>query len=441
MDNLQSSPLPPEAIENRLDSDSLPLLIILRRLARDRALPVYLVGGPVRDLLLGLPVKDLDFVVAGDAPGRTGQLAGQLAEQWGGQVITHPRFGTATVVRDGVRSDLVAARREVYPRPGALPQVYPGSIYDDLARRDFTVNALALPLRDEQPRLLDPHGGAADLRRGIIRTLHPASFADDPTRLLRAVRYEPRLGFRLAPDTATQLGNAVAQGALDTVSGDRLRHELERILAEEQPGQALIRAMDWGILPGIHPALSRADGLAQWGRWDRWARGAAAMPPTAPERGPGSAAGPLIWLAALVYTRTAAEGEGVIRRLNMPNRWAQVVRDTIGIGELEGELAAPSLRPSQLCRWLARSDPAAIYAVAGLTGSPAVRRRLLHYLSELRQVTPRLNGRDLLAMGVPPGPPVGQALAQLRAARQDGRVHTEAGERQLVGELLRAGCG
>lgn len=435
-DNLQSGPLAPEAIESRLDGDSRPVLAALRRLARDRALPVYLVGGPVRDLLLGLPVQDLDFVVVGEAQLLAGQLAGQLAEQWGGQVVTHPRFGTATVVRGGVSIDLVAARREVYPRPGALPRVYPGSIYDDLARRDFTVNALALPLLDEQPRLLDPHGGAEDLRREIIRTLHPESFADDPTRLLRAARYEPRLGFRLAPDTEIQLGEAVAQGCLDTVSGDRLRHELERILAEEQPGRALIRAMDWGILPGIHPALSRADGLTRWAWWS------AEMPRIAPERGPGSAAaGPLTWLAALVYTRSAGEGEGVIRRLNMPNAWAQVVRDTIAVAELERELADPSRRPSQLCRLLARRDPAAIYAVAGLTGSLPVRRRLLRYLFELRQVAPRLNGRDLLALGVPPGPPVGRMLARLRAARQDGRVHTEDGERRLVGEWLRAGGG
>ena len=428
-DKLQPSRPTLTAIENHLDSGNLPLLTALRRLALDLALPVYLVGGPVRDLLLGRPVKDLDFVVEGDALSLARRLAGQL----GGKVIVHPRFGTATVVRDGARIDLVTARREVYPRPGALPKVAPGSIADDLARRDFSVNALARSLVDRRPRLLAPHGGDGDLRRGLIRTLHPASFADDPTRLLRAVRYEQRLGFRLEPDTETQLGNAVAQGYLNTVSGDRLRNELERILKEEQPGPALIRAAGLGLLPAIHPALSGADCLERW---------AAEMPQIAPETDTGSDTGsvgdikPLTWLAALAYPLAAGDGDGIIRRLNLPKSWAQVVRDTIELRELEGEIAAPSLPPSRLCSLLERREPAVVYAVAGLTGSLPARRALLRYQAELRQITPFLNGRDLLEMGVPPGPPVGQALAQLRAARRDGQVHTEAGERQWVQRQL-----
>jgi tRNA nucleotidyltransferase (CCA-adding enzyme) len=373
---------------------------------------------------LGHPVKDLDFAVEGDAPALARRLAGQL----GGQVIVHRRFGTATVVRDGVRDgarvDLVTARREVYPRPGALPLVSPGSIRDDLARRDFSVNALALSLAEEQPRLLDLHSGTADLNRRLIRTLHPESFADDPTRLLRAVRYEQRLGFQLEPDTEAQVHAAVAQGCLDTVSGDRLRHELERILDEEQPGKVLMRAVELGILPAIHPALSRQDCLT---RWDE------AIAQIAPE----GDVQPLAWLAALAYPLSLGDGEGVIRRLNMPNSWAQMARDTVEIRELESEIADPAQSKSQLCRLLDGREPPAIRVAAGLTDSPATRRNLLRYLNEIRQVAPILNGRDLLAIGVPPGPPVGKALAQLRAARLDGRVNNEVEEREWVREYVR----
>jgi tRNA nucleotidyltransferase (CCA-adding enzyme) len=373
---------------------------------------------------LGHPVKDLDFAVEGDAPALARRLAGQL----GGQVIVHRRFGTATVVRDGVRDgarvDLVTARREVYPRPGALPLVSPGSIRDDLARRDFSVNALALSLAEEQPRLLDLHSGTADLNRRLIRTLHPESFADDPTRLLRAVRYEQRLDFQLEPDTEAQVHAAVAQGCLDTVSGDRLRHELERILDEEQPGKVLMRAVELGILPAIHPALSRQDCLT---RWDE------AIAQIAPE----GDVQPLAWLAALAYPLSLGDGEGVIRRLNMPNSWAQMARDTVEIRELESEIADPAQSKSQLCRLLDGRESPAIRVAAGLTDSPATRRNLLRYLNEIRQVAPILNGRDLLAIGVPPGPPVGKALAQLRAARLDGRVNNEVEEREWVREYVR----
>ncbi len=420
--NLQASLLTPKAIESRLDSGNLASLTALRNLALDRSLPVYLVGGPVRDLLLGGSAQDLDFVVEGDAP----KLARLLAVPLGGRAIIHARFGTATVVWDGGRVDLVTARREVYPRPGALPRVSPGSIYDDLARRDFSVNALALPLVEGQPRLLDPHGGVDDLGRGLIRSLRQESFADDPTRLLRAVRYEQRLGFRLEADTEAQLRQSVAQGCLGYISGDRRRHELERILAEERPGKALIRAVELGILPAIHPAFSQREFLARWVS-------------EAPQIIPKSDARiePLAWLAALSYPWSEGDGEEIIRRLNAPKSWARVVRDTIELRELEGAINDPAMLPSQLGRLLEGIDPAALYAVAGLTRRPTVRQSLLCYLYELRRVAPMLDGRELLAMGVPPGPPVGKALVQLRAARLDGQVSTEGEERRWVLDYLR----
>lgn len=427
--NRQPAELTMDAVAEGWNGGGLALLNGLRWLAAAQDVAVYLVGGPVRDLLLGGTVQDLDFVVEGDAPG----LARQLAEELGGRAVIHSRFGTATIAVDGaanaLRVDLVTARREVYPRPGGLPQVFPGTIYDDLARRDFSVNAMALPLGGGEPGLLTPGGGLADLENGLIRILHPASFVDDPTRLLRAVRYEQRLGFRLERDTESRLREGVAQGCLDTVSGDRLRHELGRIFAETHPGPPLLRAAELGILAGIHPALGYGNCLQRWTE---------SGPEIIAETGLIRHFEELTWLAALSYPLSASSGEGLIGRLNMPKAWAVAARDTIGLRQQEAAIADYALLPSRLCGRLEGLSPAAVAGVAGLTDKAAVSQALRRYLADLRHIAPALKGQDLLAMGVPPGPPVGEALAQLRAARQDGQLHSTAGERQWVAAYVRA---
>lgn len=415
-----------DAVAERLSEGGFALLKALRGLAAGQGAPVYLVGGPVRDLLLGGSAQDLDFAVVGDAPA----LARQWAIELGGRAVVHSRFGTATLTAGKARVDLVTARREVYPRPGGLPQVFPGTIYEDLARRDFSVNAMAWPLTGEEPGLLAPHGGAEDLRRRLIRILHPASFLDDPTRLLRAARYEQRLGFRLERDTESRLREGIAQGCINTVSGDRLRHELARIFAEVRPGPPLLRAAELGILAAIYPALGNATGLRQW---------AENGPAIVQETGLSNPAERLTWLAALAYPLSEGEGAGLIGRLNMPKSWAAVVRDTLALREQERAIADRALPASRLCQMLTGIRPAAVAAVVGLTDSAAVGRALRRYLVELRQIVPALRGEDLLAMGVPPGPPVGEVLAQLRAARQDGQVTDAAGERQWVARWLRTG--
>ena len=415
-----------DTVADGLSEGSFALLKALRGLAAAQGAPVYLVGGPVRDLLLGGPAQDLDFAVVGDAPA----LARQWAIELGGRAVVHSRFGTATLTAGKGRVDLVTARREVYPRPGGLPQVFPGTIYDDLARRDFAVNAMAWPLTGNDAGLLAPHGGAEDLRRQLIRILHPASFLDDPTRLLRAARYEQRLGFRLERDTESRLRAAIAQGCINTVSGDRLRHELTRIFAESKPGPPLLRAAELGILSAIHPAWGYAAGLRQW---------AECGPAIVQETGLSDPAERLAWLAALAYPLSEGEGAGLISRLNMPKSWAAVVRDTLALREQERAIADRALPASRLCQMLAGRRPAAVAAVAGLTDLAAAGRSLRRYLVELRQIVPALRGEDLLALGVPPGPPVGAVLAQLRAARQDGQVTDAAGESQWVARWLQAG--
>ena len=404
--------VPLDAIESKVDADNRTLLRLLRQPAIRDSRPVYLVGGPVRDLLLDSPIKDLDFVVEGDAPA----LAGRLAQAAGGEVILHPRFGTATVMLGESRVDLVTARREEYPSPGALPQVTPGTVADDLARRDFSINAMALSLDNSEATLLDPQQGFPDLRQGVIRVLHPASFIDDPTRILRAVRYEQRLGFRFDAATLRQLQQALRQGCLSSISGDRIRHELERILQEWVPYPALARCAELGVLEAIHPALGPGNHLA------RLSQGLAGI------HDPD----PLVYWAALAYPLTPGEGESVIHRLNSRSGWSAVIRDTIELRQREPRLAAPGLPPSRYCRLLEGLSIHASLGVSALTESDLVRQRLLEFLETLRFVHPELTGSDLLALGIPPGPGLGQLLRRLKDARLDGQVSSVAEERELV---------
>ncbi len=377
----------------------------LRRLADEAGVAAFLVGGPVRDYLLGVPVNDLDISVVGDAP----ELARSLANAAGGRLTVHPRFGTASVAAAGFTVDLVTARRETYPKPAALPLVQPGSLADDLARRDFTINAMALPLAAAVEQVVDPHGGQADLDAGIIRTLHRESFRDDPTRIFRAVRYEQRFAFRLSDDTRCDLESAVAAGAIAMLSGDRLRHELDRILQETSPLPALQRAEALGVLTATHPALgaSHLEGLHDW------------------------TARPLAWLAALVWPLHQLTGSSVAARLNTPSDWTRVISDTATLTECLPDLAADGSAPSDVCALLDGLSPDALAAGTVLAPAPAS-DRIRMYLAEWWTVAPLLRGPDLLALGVPPGPAVGEALRALRRARLDGLTHSRQEEEQLA---------
>lgn len=375
-------------------------------------------------MLLAAPIKDLDFVVEGDGP----SLARQLAEDMGGEVKTHDRFGTSTLLLANHRVDVVTARREEYAHPAALPRVSPGMISDDLSRRDFTVNALALPLSQRRPKLLDPHKGVADIERGLIRVLHPGSFVDDPTRIFRAIRYEQRFDFQIEDQTHAYLLDAIGQGLPASLTGDRLRHELERILEEERPVLALSRALALGAMSAIHPALGDENALARLG--------AVADAKSAGSGSTIAGAGPLVYIAALAYSLNPAQVEAVIHRLNMPKLWAQVVRDVNALRNQEAELAGPEIRRSRLASLVKDYSLEAVFAVSVLTDSPVVVHALGQYLGELRFVAPALNGNDLMNMGVPSGPLVGQMLRKLQEAKLDGQASTEEEERRLVREIL-----
>jgi len=391
------------------------LLVALAR-ARACGLPVYLVGGSVRDLLLGRPSLDVDLVVEGDAPA----LAREAAAALGGRAVVHRAFGTASVRGEDFHLDLATARRERYPRPGALPQVEPADIFQDLARRDFTINAMALALTGpHQGRLLDPFGGRDDLASGLLRVLHAGSFRDDATRILRAARYAARFSLRLAEDTAAWLRRDVSY--LETVSGARLRHELLRILQEERPEEALALLAAWGALARLHPSLVvTAEMTAAFRRLRR----------LAPQ-----AAWPLAYLALLASPLSPEQARALASRLSLARREAEAV-----IGMAEALAALPLLEdrgalPSRLTVALGPLPEPCLWALSALARHPLARERVLRYLGRWRHVRPALRAPELEAMGVP-RPLLRAALSLLRQARLDGRVRSARGERRLIRRWL-----
>lgn len=384
-------------------------------MAAAEGVSLYLVGGAVRDLLLGRPNLDFDLVMEGDAP----QLARRLARASGEKVTIHRRFGTAKFQQGELSIDLVTARSESYPRPGALPEVQPGSIEDDLWRRDFSINAMAISITpNTYGQLVDPYGGRSDLERRLIRILHEESFIDDATRILRALRYEQRLGFELEENTQRLL--IEHSSMLHTISGDRIRHEIELILREGYPERVLKRAEALGVLREIHPSL-RGDGWLA--RKFRHARRQATPAPD-------------LYLSILIYHLTEEENEGLIARLKIVGQKARSMRQVL---RLKGDilsLAAPRLRRSAIYRLLRRYSPEAIAACALACDSATARSRLQLYLDELRYVKPFLDGEALKGMGIEPGPRLGKMLEALLEARLDGRVRSSEEEEALVRRWL-----
>ncbi len=408
-------------IEAYLPPEILALVKAAGGIAASKGQRAYLVGGVVRDLFLKRRNLDLDLVVEGDALA----LARQLAKGRDGKLVTHPRFGTATFKQGAFSLDLVTARSETYAEPGALPTVKPGSIQDDLFRRDFSINAMAASIDPARfGDLIDPYGGKSDLDRHLIRVLHQRSFKDDPTRVWRALRYEQRLDFRLEFDTTTQLRRDSAM--MVRVSGDRLRHELERILEEDYPEKVFYRAERLGVLRHLHLALEGNGWLGE--RFDM-AREAS-----------GSAKPDInLYLALLAWRLDDEALKSFIERLKFGREAARALRDIPRLKQALHALAAAELMPSGVYHILEHHRPETIQAAVLVTDSALVRQRLELYLSSLRFVVLSLSGNDLKKMGVAQGKKMGTMLRALKEARLNGEVTTREDERKLVRRWLNRG--
>jgi tRNA nucleotidyltransferase (CCA-adding enzyme) len=359
-----SAPRPIQAV-----LEAYPELARVREAATE---PVYVVGGAVRDLFLDLPRGDLDLVVEGDAAA--------LAARLGADTVSHERFGTARVPLDGHRVDIAAARSETYPEPGALPVVVSAAdIGDDLARRDFTVNAMAIPLSDDG-ELIDPFGGRRDLAQRLLRVLHPGSFGDDPTRALRAARYAARLGFELEPETERLL----RQADLETVSEDRREAELLRLAAEPTAAEGLELLGAWGLVELGEERVglaARVAGLLSTSPWNGFAPRDRAV--LAAARGP--------------------------------------------LGEARRLAAAVPRRPSEAVEMAQGTDPVRL-AITRALGAEWLDR----YLTEWSSISLDIDGEALIAAGVPEGPAIGRGLKEALRRKLDGEIGGAAQELEVA---------
>ena len=398
-----------ELLEARLSAEKLGAVRAVAVAAARLRLPLYLVGGTVRDILLPTAVLDLDFAVVGNGSGAVARLAQRL----GGRVLARSQFGTMKVDVAGTVIDLALARTESYSRPGALPEVTAGGIEDDLARRDFSINAMTVSLGDRFGEVIDPFGGRADLDARLIRVLHPRSFVDDATRILRAARYAARLGFQLEAETAELFQRGLPY--METISGDRVRNELERYFAERDVGSALLMAQELGVLRAVHTGLELPEQAAS-----------AVSDPAFDTLSPRH----LVLLVLLAYT--ASDAQGVCRRLNLSGKRAEAVGSMPCVRAVCGELGRKSIPPSRIVDILQPLDDAAIEACMLAMGGGVAGDRMRRYLTELRHVKPSLNGGDLIALGVPEGPRLGKMLAELRRARLDGLLSTAEDEERYV---------
>jgi len=400
-------------IEQHLPQQALELIKIVSREADKLGQKVYFVGGIVRDFIIGYPNSDIDLVIEGDAV----RLAQNLAEVAQAKVLAHPRFGTAKLSCSNFTLDIATARREIYARPGALPTVSPGTLEDDLLRRDFSINAMAVSLASNNyGELIDPYHGKDDLERQLIRILHPKSFSDDATRILRAIRYEQRLGFELETQTGELLERDVPM--LDTISGDRIRHELELILKEKYPERIIKRLGELGILQRINPFLEGNGWITE--KFERVRQ--RSKPPYLPTS----------YFCLLIYRLSQKNGENLILRLNMPKKLARAIQHTLRLKAQLSLLDKPSLKPSEIYYLLHEYHLLAIQTNAIASKPGAACSYLELFLDKLRYVKTLLNGEELQHLGIPAGPKLGEILKILHKARLDGEVKTKSEEEKLA---------
>jgi tRNA nucleotidyltransferase (CCA-adding enzyme) len=457
----RTSPVERANLADRLEAALIPerlalLKVVAQEAARQRV-ALYIVGGFVRDLLLDRPSIDFDLVVEGDAI----SLAKALSARFGGRVTGHARFGTAkwhlgahrpAIIRQfsadpGLRPasgdfhssdlpaslDLITARTEFYTYPTALPTVERSSIKLDLHRRDFTINTLAIRLDGRHyGELHDYWGGLADLRRGLVRVLHSLSFVDDPTRMLRAVRFEQRFGFSIEKRTAELLGEALA--LLGKVSGERITHELDHILAEPSATQMLARLDELKLLSAIHPALT----------WDDWLRSrlealAAREIDPAWELAETDGRYPLkrqvaylLWLLRLPVEQAVSVASRLKLRSDLRRAIQAACRLWADLRTLRGS------PPSKVVDRLEDVPALAIYAVYLASDQPDLCASLETYVLRWRHITPTINGTELRRRGLRPGPAYRVILEKLRHAWLDGEITSPEQEAALLEALLAA---
>ncbi len=411
-----------EKLEQKMPPQLVECLKLAGRTGRQTGKSVYLVGGVVRDVLLGKDNLDIDLVVEGDASAFTQELASIL----GVEVIARSLFNTAKIKWERWTIDIAAARIESYRQPGQLPTLEGQTdLRGDLGRRDFTINAMAVALEpDHFGEIIDVCNGRKDLKAGLIRVMHDKSFQDDATRIWRAARYEQRLNFQIEAVTLSMIRRDIA--FLDTISADRQRNELELCLAEDKPDKVLARAAQlgicrrlsasWQVTPNICHNLVKARTFTQ---------------PYAPPNE--------VYLAILLADLNRLDLENLVRRLNLGRSAVITLQDSLALKDILVTLGQPALTSGQVYRLLKPFSTSALLANRVILDSGLIRARIDLFLTRLKMIKPVLTGADLIRAGFRPGPAIGQILEELKEARLDGRVTTEKEEMALAKKIGQPG--
>jgi len=427
----------PDQIKKILSEPVARLIETISRYTEEAGINLYMVGGVVRDLLLGRPNLDLDFVVEGDAI----RLADDLKALYGGTVNSFRPFGTAKWRLDsqvaeklglanGVlpeHIDFATSRNEFYEHPTALPTVYNSSIKLDLGRRDFTMNTLAIQLSPAgaKGRILDFYGGLRDLNNRTIRVLHSLSFVDDPTRILRAVRFQQRLNFEIEPRTKDLMDTA--QPMLRRITGGRLRDELHLLMREKMPQKGLVELQKCGVLQGIHPDFILNPQIEAHFQAAQTSAGKWPLP--VPD------IADLHWhlvLSAIAPDRLL----DLCERLLFARAQSQSFADAAGLVQQPASLVDANALPSQITTQLEDHSELALLTAWILAPLPIIRQRIEKFLTEWRSIRPKSDGNTLQSLGLLPGPRYRIILDRLRAARLDGEIQDETQERQLLEALV-----
>lgn len=412
------------------------------KVADEMEMPLYFVGGLVRDLILGKPPADVDMVVEGDAI----KMVRRLQKIYGGETRSHAQFGTAkwllsppiwqnlapgVEVEDApLDVDFVTARTEFYVRPSALPEVEQGSIKLDLHRRDFTINTLAVRLDGAHlGELLDFYGGLRDLESNLVRVLHSLSFVDDPTRILRAVRLEQRLDFKIETRTAELIKAALPM--LDRVTGERIRNELEMCLREPQRISIMARLAEIGALAQIHPGLSWQMQIAQTYKQAEVVLKDPLWFGILADESPA-----FLYFALLLLPVPPIVQDEVMARLKVRKSTREDVYSTRSLLEELSSLPKDA-KPSQVVFILREyQSRVLLVALAAVGPDSEVGLKIDSYQRDWRDIRTSINGNDLLDMGLKAGPQIGELLDRLLAARLDGEIRDEEGEKELLKSLI-----
>jgi len=417
---------------NKLPKEIQDLIAQASRIAKKDNIPIYLVGGFVRDLLLQAKNLDLDIVVEGSGL----NFSEDLARALGAKLIQHKRFGTATVILGGqMKIDITTARNEFYQLPAALPVVSSGTLKEDLFRRDFTINAMAIDISsDNFGRLIDFFGGKEDLENRKICIMHNLSFIDDPTRILRAIRFEQRYDFRLESMTEILLREAVAKKMLEKVQPHRTRDDLILVLKERKPIKEIKRIQELASFAFIHPKLSVTK--EHYGLLRTLEKEINWFKARFPQRRPLDSW--ILYFMGLINGLSASDAASICRRFAFKRGEEKRILSVKKIKrQLISQLTSKKSRPSVIFDHLEPLSYEAIILLKAKFRNPVLQKNIRDFFRVYNGMCIQISGGDLHNLGVKPGPAYQKLFQKVLQAKLNGEVDTEEEELRLIRKIIK----